>query len=73
MKKRHKKEKQLEVQAASVEQHHESGSGDGSAQPIVVEEHVAVDSREGEKHFPSSLNEFLFKSSWVLFVSSFLS
>lgn len=54
MKKRHKKEKQLEAQATSAEQHHESGSGDGSAQPIVSEEHPAVDSREGENEFPSS-------------------
>lgn len=49
---RHKKEKQVEqVQATSVEQHlNEDGSGDG-AQPIVIEEHAPVDSREGEKRF----------------------
>lgn len=46
---RHKKEKQIEAQAASAEQHHESGSGDG-AQPVGIEvEHAPVDSREGEK------------------------
>ena len=47
---RHKKEKQVEqAQATSAEQHlNEDGSGDG-AQPIVIEEHAPVDSREGEK------------------------
>jgi hypothetical protein len=50
MKKRHKKEKQVEPATSAEQQHHE-GSGDG-AHPIVVEEHVPVDSREGEKRFP---------------------
>lgn len=56
---RHKKEKQVEVQATSAEQiHHEGGSGDG-AQPVVIEEHAPVDSREGEKHFLPQKRQFL--------------
>lgn len=48
---RHKKEKQVEAQATSAEQlHNETEGGDG-AQPIVLEEHAPVDSREGEKRF----------------------
>lgn len=50
---RHKKEKQLEAQASSAEQHHECGSGEGAPPVVVVEELAAVDSREGEKCFPS--------------------
>jgi DNA-directed RNA polymerase subunit RPC12/RpoP len=58
---RHKKEKQIEVQATSAEQiHHEGESGDG-AQPVVIEEPVIapVDSREGEKHFLPQKDNFL--------------
>jgi hypothetical protein len=56
---RHKKEKQVETQATSAEQHHHEGeSGDG-AQPIVLEEHAPVDSREGEKCFLPKKTIFL--------------
>lgn len=54
MKKRHRKEKDVhaQTQAHSGEQHHDSGSGD-DAQHIVMEEHVPVDSHEGDKkEFP---------------------
>lgn len=54
MKKRHKKEKHVEAQTTSSEQHHESGSGDG-VQPNIIEEHAPVDSREGENCFPPKI------------------
>jgi hypothetical protein len=45
MKKRHKKEKEVQPQVVAVDQHHnETGSGEA---PAVVEEHAA-DSREGD-------------------------
>ena len=61
---RHKKEKQVEqAQATSAEQHlHEDGSGDG-AQPIVIEDHAPVDSREGEKVFSPKKRQFV--DSWM--------
>lgn len=49
---RHKKEKQIEAQAVSAEQHHESGSGDGAKPTVIEVEHTPVDSREGEKFSP---------------------
>lgn len=48
---RHKKEKQVETQTPSAEQHHHEDESGDDAQPVVIEEHASVDSREGEKRF----------------------
>lgn len=60
---RHKKEKPVEAQATSAEQHHTEGeSGDG-VQPSVIEEPAPADSREGEKRFLPKEN---FLTPWML-------
>ena len=53
---RHKKEKQIEAQASSAEQHQEIGSGDGAQSVVLEVEHAPVDTREGEK-IPQQIQE----------------